>query len=263
MSSGMKRAHTRRSCRNCKSLKIGCDQGVPACQNCLQSRKKCLGYGLQLSWPQASDRRRTIVSNQRALLAKGRLPSGRLHFLNTSTSDIDIHNEIARTGNYRGQINSRRLGFHSSHTISKPLSTPWGVLEVGDQMLLSYYEGVLSRMIPTIDDDSNGFRHVLIKMALSDASVSSAAVLQAILAFSAYHLSGSQAGIKHSFAAISALSTSMRLSTELRDRYYQLAASLVLTTYGVSVISCPATHFVFNSPIWATNFIRYHHRDHD
>ena len=100
-------------------------------------------------------------------------------------------------------------------------------------------------MITTIDDDRNGFRHLLIKMALSDVSVSSAAVLQALLAFSAYHLYGSQAGIKHSFAATSALAASMRSSTGIRDRYYQLAASLVLTIYGVSVISGLTRHLPF------------------
>lgn len=104
-------------------------------------------------------------------------------------------------------------------------------------MLLSYYETKLSRIVTTIDDDRNGFCHVLIKLALSDGSKSSAAVLQAMLAFSAYHLSGSEAGIEHNFAAISALSSCMQSSTELNDRYCQLAASLVLTMYGVSVIS--------------------------
>ena len=235
----MERAHTHRGCWNCKSLKIGCDQGFPSCQNCLQSKKACLGYRLRLSWPRASDRRRTMVSKQGTIPAEQMLSFRQLRFLNTTTGDVDLHHEIMQTGDYMGQISSRRLGPRSSHAIIKPMSTPWGVLEVGDQILLSYYEGVLSRMITTIDDDRNGFRHVLIKMALSDTCVSSAAVLQAILAFSAFHLSGSQAGIKHSFAAISALSSSMQLSRELRDRYYQLAASLVLTTYGVSFVSSP------------------------
>lgn len=246
----MGRAHTHRGCWNCKRLKIGCDLSFPACQNCLQSKKKCMGYGLRLSWPQNSDRRRAIVLDQQTLPAQQSLSFRRLRFLGTTTSDLDLHDEIRQTGEFRGQINSGRLGPRSAHTISKSMSTPWGVLVAGDQMLLSYYEGVLSRMITTVDDDGNGFRHVLIKMALSDTSVSSEAVLQGILAFSAYHLSGSQAGINHSFAAISALSASMRISTDLRDRYCQLAASLVLTTYGVSLLCC----FTRHSP--ARTFVR-------
>ena len=113
------------------------------------------------------------------------------------------------------------------------MSTPWGVLNVQEQVLLSYYERVLSRMMTTIDDDHNGFRHVLIKLALSDKSVSSEAVLQGILAFSAYHLSKSGAGLEYSFAATKSLSASMRISTEPRDKFCQIAASMILVTYGV------------------------------
>lgn len=244
----MKRAHTHGGCWNCKSLKIGCDQAVPACQNCLQSKKNCLGYGIRLSWPRASDRRRALVTcHQTFLPAKQNQRSDRrTRFINTSTWDLDLHNEIVNTGHYKRQTNSRQI---SPPPLPLTMSTPWGVLEVGDQMLLSYYETVLSRIITTVDDYRNGFRHVLIKMALSEPSVSSAAVLQAILAFSAYHLSGSQAGIQHSFAAISALSSSLRSSTELRDRYHQLAASLVLTTYGVSVIFAFHRFFSAIAPI--------------
>ena len=255
----MERAHTHTGCWNCKSLKIGCDQGFPACQNCLQSNKNCLGYGLRLSWPRASDRRRAIISNRSSPAVTQRPSSGWPRFINTSTWDIDLHNEIVDTGTFKHHIDSRQSGSsRSPFTFTRPLSTPWGALEVGDQILLSYYETVLSRIVTTIDDDRNGFRHVLIKMALSDASRSSAAVLQAILAFSAYHLSGSQAGVKHSFAAISALSSSMRSSTGVSDRHYQLAASLLLTVYGVGVVSCFARHSHFPWSFSAITSI--HHR---
>ena len=153
---------------NCRDVKIGCDQDLPACRKCIQSKMKCLRYGLRLSWPRASDRRRVIILNRRTLPAKQGLSFGRLRFLNTSTWDIDIHNEIMQTGHHRGHINSGKLGPRSSHTISKPMSTSWGAVKVGDQVLLSYYESVLSRMITTADDDRIGFRHVLLKLALSE-----------------------------------------------------------------------------------------------
>lgn len=140
------------------------------------------------------------------------------------------------------------------------MSTPWGVLNSRDQILLSYYETVLCRMITTIDDDRNGFRHVLIKLALSENSASSEAVLQGILAFSAYHLSEGSSGIEHSFAATKALSASMRVATEPRDRLYQLAASMVLVTYGVSLFPSllQGNHCgVFN--LRARKYIRYNH----
>ena len=197
---------------NCRDVKIGCDQDLPACRKCIQSKRKCLRYGLRLSWPRASDRRRIIILNRRTLPAKQRLSFGRLRFLNTSTWDIDIHNEIMQTGHHRGHINSGRLGPRSSHTISKPMSTSWGAVKVGDQVLLSYYESVLSRIITTIDDHRYGFRHVLLRLALSEKSVSSKVVVQGILAFSAYHLSEGGAGTEHNFTAINALRIYARIN---------------------------------------------------
>ena len=92
---------------------------------------------------------------------------------------------------------------------------------------------MVSRTVTTIDDDMNGFRHLLIKMAISDTSSSSKAVLQGILAISAYHLHGTGAGLPYSFAAIGALSRSMRASSAFRDRVSQLAATMLLTSYEV------------------------------
>lgn len=92
-------------------------------------------------------------------------------------------------------------------------------------------EKVVSRMVPTIDDDMNGFRHSLIRLALSDTSYSSLAVLQGLLAVSAYHLYGTGAGLPHIFVAVQALAYSMRHSSTSRDRVGQLAASMVLMSY--------------------------------
>lgn len=113
------------------------------------------------------------------------------------------------------------------------MSTTWSVLKDGDQMLLSYYEVTASRLITTIDDDTNGFRHVLIKMAFSDSSDSSLAILQAILTFSAYHLYGADAAATHNLAAVGALARSLESSSDPRDRLGQLAASMLLVTFGV------------------------------
>ena len=118
-------------------------------------------------------------------------------------------------------------------------------------------------MMTTIDDDHNGFRHVLIKLALSDKSASSEAVLQGILAFSAYHLSESGTGLEYSFAATKSLSASMRISTEPRDRLCQIAASMVLVTYGVRSASHLLLIFPSRERRLARNIpFRHHHHDH-
>lgn len=38
--------------------KIGCDKGRPSCNNCLRTRRKCLGYKIRLAWPDKPDGRR-------------------------------------------------------------------------------------------------------------------------------------------------------------------------------------------------------------
>lgn len=38
--------------------KIGCDRGLPSCNNCLRTSRVCLGYGLRLLWPDHPDGRR-------------------------------------------------------------------------------------------------------------------------------------------------------------------------------------------------------------
>lgn len=145
---------------------------------------------------------------------------------------IDLHEELIQRGNFRSYSISRRSR-PSSYVMFKPICTSWGTLKPNDQLLLSYYENVVSRTVTSIDDDMNGFRHILIMMALSEKSVFSSAVLEAVLAFSAYHLSGSQDVLDHSFVATEALSTAMRLSDQLRDRCLPLAASMLLVMYGV------------------------------
>lgn len=102
------------------------------------------------------------------------------------------------------------------------MSTSWGAVEVGDQVLLSYYESVLSRMITTADDDRIGFRHVLLKLALSENLY----LLKRF--FTAYLLSRLTicprvAPGLNMISLRSMLSASMRVSTEPRGRFYQLA----------------------------------------
>ncbi|KAL8790507.1 MAG: hypothetical protein Q9195_006338 [Heterodermia aff. obscurata] len=117
--------------------------------------------------------------------------------------------------------------------VARPLSTTWSILGDEDQRLLSFYETTASRMITTIDDDANGFRHVLIGMAFSGSSDSSAAIVEAMLAFSACQLYGGDAASVHNAVAVRALSKSIETSSAPQDRLCQLAASMLLVTFGV------------------------------
>ncbi|KAH7113922.1 fungal-specific transcription factor domain-containing protein [Dactylonectria estremocensis] len=49
-----------KGCGTCRARKVLCDRTVPTCRRCAAQGRECLGYGLRLSWPRESDRRRAI-----------------------------------------------------------------------------------------------------------------------------------------------------------------------------------------------------------
>lgn len=73
--------------------KIGCDKGLPSCNNCLRTGRACLGYGVRLVWPDIHDGRRKLPTHPilNETLRHGH--AERLHygqqFLNISYEDIE------------------------------------------------------------------------------------------------------------------------------------------------------------------------------
>ena len=94
----------------------------------------------------------------------------------------------------------------------------------------------LSRMISTVDI-SNGFREVLLPMALTSASAASDSLRNAMLAVSAFHRFGSQASLAYKSRALRALSTSLSQGegSTRATLETQLAASMMLCVYNVSI----------------------------
>ena len=178
------------------------------------------------------------VPPRRRLPLSSSIPS----FLNTTFWDLTLHHEVMSSGELQNHVGS----WTRPSMVARPMSTTWGTLDGENQKLLSYYETTASRMLTTIDDDSNGFRHVLIGMAFSGPSDSCFAMIQAILAFSACQLYGGDAASVHNAAAVQALSKSMESSSATQDRLCQLAASMLLVTFGV---------FHFDKSIVGQNFI--------
>jgi hypothetical protein len=98
-------------------------------------------------------------------------------------------------------------------------------------------EAVLSRMITTIDDRANGFRHILIPMTMSEANPTSATALShTILALSAYHCSGPRRALEHKVKALNHLSRSWS-EDSYAARLTQMAACMMLCVYEVGRIS--------------------------
>lgn len=107
MSNSKARMLPKQSCWTCKSKitcpvliikltsvgrKIGCDRATPSCNNCIRTQRKCLGYGLQLLWPDRHDgrRRKRDPAEHRPPTTLSKSVHYGKYFLNISLSDVDI-----------------------------------------------------------------------------------------------------------------------------------------------------------------------------
>ncbi|RDW66979.1 hypothetical protein BP5796_09728 [Coleophoma crateriformis] len=129
---------------------------------------------------------------------------GQVHFLNTTYQDM----------NYARGSEERRLSMPLPVVSSRPRkSLSYGFehnLRERDGILLGYYHAKLSRMVTTVDDRLNGFRSILLPNALSEQTVSSQSLRQAILGLSAFHLWGHDAAVPYKLNAIRLLSISIQ-----------------------------------------------------
>ncbi|CZR57513.1 uncharacterized protein PAC_07402 [Phialocephala subalpina] len=208
-----------KGCWTCKRRKIGCDKILPSCSNCLRTKRTCEGYGLKLAWPEDGDGRRpdNPNSNGRGRSSYFFLSSNRrgsVYFLNTSEEDLqeDVKRPLPVLAIAKWHFPKSNL---VSVDPSRSLSFGYETSLKGQELsVLSYYTDVLSRMVTTIDDAKNGFRNVLLPMALSDANNATAGLRQAMLAISAYHLWGHDAAINYKLSAIRYLSKSLHNGEE-------------------------------------------------
>ncbi|KAF8866180.1 hypothetical protein BDZ45DRAFT_735465 [Acephala macrosclerotiorum] len=225
------RSKSAKGCWTCKRRKIGCDKALPSCSNCIRTKRACEGYGLKLAWPEDGDGRRpdNPVSVGRAgssyfFLSSNR--GGSVYFLNTSEKDLqeDVKRPLPVLAIAKWHTSKSNL---FSVDPSKGLSFGYEAsLKGRESSVLSYYTDVLSRMVTTIDDAKNGFRNVLLPMALSDANNATAGLRQAMFAISAYHMWGHDAAISYKLSAIHHLSNSLQNGEDAP--LPQFATSMVL-----------------------------------
>ncbi|KAH7163547.1 fungal-specific transcription factor domain-containing protein [Dactylonectria estremocensis] len=204
--------------------KIGCDKGLPHCNNCTGTGRECKGYGIRLLWPDRPDGRRSktdfIIGESSRTHASDhqQFGYGVVNFLNVTHEDMIA---VQSGFSYRHLVRkhpgpSRSISLH-------PI--------VGqDAMLLSYYEGRIATMISTTHT-RNGFHHDLIPMALGSSDPASSALCNAMLAISAYHSSGTLAALPYKTSAVSHLSQALISSSGATET--QMAASMMLCVYNV------------------------------
>ncbi|KAL4887865.1 fungal-specific transcription factor domain-containing protein [Aspergillus ambiguus] len=199
----------KRNCWTCKGRKIGCDRTLPLCNNCRRTGRPCESYKSRLKWTKLQVCR-VPVSSQTASY----------HFLNMSVADIAFLSAVSRVAL---PPPSRQI-----HHLELPGGQP-------DRVLLAHYEAVLSRMITTVDDDTNGFRNILLPMILTNTThIAGKALLHGILALSAFYLGHVGQALDQKVKAIKYLSQSCKASdADSSSRMIQLAACMLLCVYEV------------------------------
>ncbi|KIV86538.1 hypothetical protein PV11_02141 [Exophiala sideris] len=219
----------RKSCWTCKDRKIGCDKTLPACNNCIRTKRNCAGFGIKLTWPEKYDGRRKAVIpsiyGQGCTTTTVFGPSLALDFLNTTTEDIEVSGSCDLTEN-PAYAQLLRLNTWTLPTL------PLQGFTSDDTSLLSYYEGRLARIITTVDDARNGFRNEILPMALTQHSKASQSLMESILALCAFHVSGPRQALRHKARALQLLNQSLQADVS-EDLSAKLAACMLLCVYGV------------------------------
>ncbi|PWY68969.1 hypothetical protein BO94DRAFT_299621 [Aspergillus sclerotioniger CBS 115572] len=218
---------TNRSCGTCRDRRILCDRALPTCTRCSQSNRMCQGYGLRLSWPKASNTKRSMVgqpSHPRSAVRQ----SAEFRLLNTSTWDLELHSSL--------------LDVKSSKTTPPTLHTPKlfssRQLDVADETLFQYFQCTASRCMTTFGHDPTDLGNLLLRMALGD-SPSAVAVLRGILALSSLHRDGlqSQAG-RLKISALRALVAAPKADISTTEAAQHVAAGMLLCSFDIHQLAC-------------------------
>ncbi|KAI0395718.1 hypothetical protein F5Y17DRAFT_184880 [Xylariaceae sp. FL0594] len=234
MSSGVHKKSDK-GCWTCKNRKVRCDGGQPTCANCARLRKACQGYGVRLSWPRDGDTKRSIVGKPPVSLAQP-LKSSDIRLVHTSFFDIHMYSYLA------GLRSSRDYGDIGTYPLQLILPAPetrksLGDLNAEDLGLLQNFETDAYTTFATATPDTSRLRDILLRMALMDDSITSRAVLHAILALSSLQRDGLHLqAAQHKTAAVGALAASAKKGIQdVTEAARHVAANMLLCSYEIYV----------------------------
>ncbi|TVY37674.1 hypothetical protein LSUB1_G005727 [Lachnellula subtilissima] len=115
--------------------------------------------------------------------------------------------------------------------LDPPMALSWFPVNLGyeDRELLDHFICMASSTLAIFEPDKNEFLSLLVRLALSDSSPSSMAVLQSALALSSFHRHGLQAGVfRFKARALRALIISCNHCIESPTVPQHIAASMIL-----------------------------------
>ncbi|KAI2618208.1 fungal-specific transcription factor domain-containing protein [Hypoxylon sp. NC1633] len=214
-----------RSCGTCRDRRILCDRAAPTCMQCVRSKRKCQGYGLRLSWPNASDARRAVVGKQPTHASKPRHFSD-ARLVHMSTADIEMH-------------------YYLTSSVPKVLWNPF-TLDVGDKDLFQYFQCTASQSLTTFGHDPTNLGNILIRIALGGNTPSAAAVLQSLLALSSLHRYGVQTqAVELKISALRALAAASESDISAKEAIQHVAAGMLLCSFEIHQASCTSDQWTW------------------
>ncbi|KAI1611957.1 fungal-specific transcription factor domain-containing protein [Exophiala viscosa] len=214
-----------RGCWTCRERKIRCDSHWPRCGNCTKARRVCQGYGIQLSWPRHSDRKRAIISRDTRRTVNT-LPSNVKGFLNTSSWDISLSDELEK-----GRISARYL---RTMRVPRPTYLSPIVLNREESHLLGFFNESRSLILgPT---DEKVLTQFILTVAFSDPSDVTNPVLQGVFALASLQLHGSLESFRYKRHVMSSVKESINGLDE-KTLLQTLMATMLLYHYELSLES--------------------------
>uniref|UniRef100_A0A8H7K9V2 Zn(2)-C6 fungal-type domain-containing protein n=1 Tax=Bionectria ochroleuca TaxID=29856 RepID=A0A8H7K9V2_BIOOC len=232
-----------RGCWTCKERKVMCDRSYPECSRCKKSNHKCQGYGVRLSWPNAK--------SGRAVVGKAGLmpvrPDTRARFINATFWDLEMYHHLSSLSG----VHEHTVYMEQMVLKKAPSWSPFQV-DDGNETLLDYFNHVAYKTMGIFHQDFEGFRDVILRLAFSDGTPASKAVLQSLLTVSAIQRHGPSLQVDDlKLSALRALKSSSEHGIDGLAGVQQVAAQMLLCSFEVNCAAvtwpwyiCGANHIL-------------------
>ncbi|CAG1977805.1 unnamed protein product [Fusarium graminearum] len=249
-------------CGTCRARKVRCDQTLPKCNRCIKAGRDCEGYGLRLSWPRHNDKRRAMVGPHSKTRSKG-IPLNHHRLVNASSRDMELHQMISKLAQkysvgvdavpdtpiklVEDTILARQARQATPFILlNSPATGVLAELSPTNKILFQYFVERASYSISTFGKDAQRVPKILIRMALSDNTPSSTAVLRSSIALASSHRDNEvYATARSKVAALRALAKSLQGFIGVSDSACHIGAGIILSTLEVQQSSTTSSHWLW------------------
>ncbi|KAH8705764.1 fungal-specific transcription factor domain-containing protein [Talaromyces proteolyticus] len=165
---------------------------------------------------------------------------GDVRLINAGFWDIELHNYLSSSSGMHGYN-------YTSHPILPPSlpQTPWE-LEKSDTGLLDYFQSVAFNSLAAFGQDRQELRDILLRLALSNCSSASNAVLQATLAYSSLHRYGlKMEAAQLKLRAIQELESASQNGIDVVEGIQHMAAGMILCYFEIEDIDATSIQWLW------------------